>query len=167
MTTPQIPHIIEYDAKYQPAFYALNKAWIEQYFALEPEDHAFLSDPVRHIIAPGGMVFFALVNGEAAGTCGVMRMDADTFELVRMSVDASHRGSGMGTALIARAAQWAAAQGACQLILETSSVLASALRLYARAGFEHYMPKPEHRSGLSRPDTFMRLWLPARAAVSA
>lgn len=151
-----MPKIIEYSQQHQPDFYALNAAWIEQFYALEEEDRRFLADPKRYIIDSGGMVFVLLEHGKAAGVCGVMKMDGDTYELVRMSVDAEHRGKGYGEALVSHACEWAAGQGGKQVILETGSALKPAIALYKRLGFEHYQPDPQHRSGLARADVFMR-----------
>lgn len=151
--------IIEYLPAYQPQFYAINAAWIEAHYGLEDEDRRFLTDPQTHIIDKGGMIFFLLEGDEVAGTCGVMRMDDDTYELIRMSVDARFRGKGYGEALVKHAADWCRQRGATQLILETGSQLKTAIALYERMGFAHYTPAPEHRSGLARADVFMRMGL--------
>lgn len=140
----------------QHEFYRLNSAWIEQFYQLEEEDRRFLANPKRYIIDTGGMVFFLLENDEVAGTCGVMKMDDDTYELVRMAVDPVFRGKGYGEKLVDHAGRWAKEKGAKQIILETGSVLKPAIKLYERIGFEHYQPKPQHRSGLARADVFMR-----------
>lgn len=153
------PRIIEYDDRYQQRFYDINRHWIEANFTLEEEDKRFLSDPKRYIITGGGMVFFLLAGDEVAGTCGVLKMDDDNFELVRMSVDKRFRGKSYGEALVKYATGWCKNKGASQLILETSSTLKTAISLYERLGFMHYTPDPKHRSGLARADVFMRLAL--------
>jgi GNAT superfamily N-acetyltransferase len=157
--------ITEYNDLYQPQFYALNRAWIEQHYQLEEEDKRFLADPKRYIIDGGGMVFFLMEGSEVAGTCGIMKMDDDTYELVRMSVDARFRGKGYGERLIKHANGWAKKHGAKQVILETGSVLKTAIALYERVGFEHYTPEAKHRSGLARANVFMRFLLPLEAAA--
>lgn len=151
--------ITEYHPRYQPRFYAINAAWIEAHYGLEEEDRRFLSDPESYIISKGGMIFFLLEGEEVAGTCGVMKMDDDTYELIRMSVDARFRGKGYGEALVKHAAAWCKERGATQLILETGSQLKTAIALYERLGFAHYTPAPKHRSGLARADVFMRMGL--------
>lgn len=153
--------IISYQNQYQSSFYELNRAWIEQFYALEEEDKRFLADPQHYIIDQGGMVFFLLEGEKIAGTCGVMKMDEDTYELVRMSVNSHFRGKGYAKALVKHASDWAKAQGAKQVILETGSVLTPAIALYENIGFKHYTPDPKHRSGLARADVFMRLALAA------
>ncbi len=148
--------ILPYEPRFAPDFLRLNQAWIEQFYQLEEEDRRFLADPDRYILAPGGMVFFLLEGKQVAGTCGIMKMDGETYELVRMAVDAAHRGKGYGEQLVEHASHWAKSRGARQVILETGSILKPAIRLYERLGFAHYEPKPEHRSGLARANVFMR-----------
>ena len=153
---PPAFHIISYSPEYQPQFYALNAAWIGQHYTLEEEDKRFLSDPVKYLINNGGMVFFLLEDGQVAGTCGLLKMDNKTYELVRMTVDTRYRGKGYGKALINHAIGWAKARGALQVILETGSVLKTAIALYEKLGFAHHIPDPAHRSALARADVFMR-----------
>lgn len=148
--------ILAYEPHFAADFMRLNSAWIEQFYQLEEEDRRFLADPKRYIIDTGGMVFFLLENDQVTGTCGVMKMDDDTYELVRMAVDPAFRGKGYGEMLVNHASRWAKENGARQIILETGSVLKPAIKLYERIGFEHYEPKPQHRSGLARADVFMR-----------
>jgi GNAT superfamily N-acetyltransferase len=159
--------IIPYHPRYQPQFHELNRRWIEQFYVLEEEDKQFLADPYRHIIAPGGMVFFLLEGDVVAGTCGIMKMDDHTYELVRMSVDSRFRGKGYGEALVNHACEWARKQGARQVILETGDVLKTAIALYERNGFSHYTPEAKHRSGLARANVFMRRELHAPLAERA
>lgn len=151
--------IIQYLPEHKQRFYELNRNWIEQFYVLEEEDKRFLADPERYIIKGGGMVFFLLYGDEVAGTCGVIKMDDKTYELVRMSVDPKFRGKGFGAALVRHASDWAKKQGATQVILETGSVLETAIWLYEKLGFLHYTPDPKHRSGLARANVFMRLSL--------
>jgi GNAT superfamily N-acetyltransferase len=153
----QAPAVIPYQTRFQPRFYEINRAWIEHHFGLEEEDRRVLADPEGQIIAPGGAVFFIEDGGEVAGTCGVMKMDEGVYELVRMSVDERFRGKGYGEALVRHALGWMKSKGAARAILETSSVLKTAIALYERLGFRHYVPDPRHRSGLARADVFMRM----------
>jgi putative acetyltransferase len=154
--------VIEYQPQFQADFYRLNEAWIAPHFGMEPEDIAFLQNPEREILAQGGMIFFALEEGEKVlGTCGLLPMSNNTYELVRVAVDSQAQGLGLGKLLVQRAIDWATRQGAKQVILESSTkpVNARAVSLYEKIGFEHYTPLPEHRSALQRADVFMRLSL--------
>lgn len=56
MTEAQAPsvQIVPFEPRYRTAFYELNKAWIDQYFVMEPKDHEALEHPERSVLAPGG-----------------------------------------------------------------------------------------------------------------
>ncbi|MFW0777556.1 MAG: GNAT family N-acetyltransferase [Rickettsiales bacterium] len=151
--------ITPYHPKYQPRFYALNQAWIEQFYVMEEEDKQFLADPESHIIAKDGEIFFLLEGDEVMGCCGVMKMGDGVYELVRMAVDERARGKGYGVALIEHAIEWTKTKKASQLILETGIHNNAAVALYSKLGFEHYTPDPKHRSGLERATVFMHMKL--------
>ncbi len=60
--------LITYRDEFAADFARLNYEWIERYFSVEDEDVKALSDPVAHIIDPGGEIFFILADGKAVGT---------------------------------------------------------------------------------------------------
>jgi putative acetyltransferase len=153
--------IIEYEPQYQQDFFRLNAAWIEPNFGLEKEDIDFLQNPQTEILDKGGVIFFAKYQGNIVGTCGLFKMADDTYELIRTAVDTNYQGLGAGKAIIEHAIQWARNQQAKHVILESSTkpVNAKALQLYERLGFQHYEPKPEHRSALQRADVWMKMEL--------
>jgi putative acetyltransferase len=152
--------ILPYQPSDQPAFAALTHEWVTHHFGqLEPEDIAFSNDPDRYIIAPGGTIFMARLDGVVVGTVGVQKMDDTTVELVRMSVTQGLQGHGIGKALLASAIQWSREQGFASVILETHSSLIPAITMYTRYGFTHYTPLPQHRSTLARADVWMQLLL--------
>ena len=155
--------IVDYAPQYQANFYRLNEAWIAPNFGMEAEDIDFLSDPQTHLINGGGAVFIALQSqGQedvVVGSAGLIKMDDETVELVRVAVDASAQGQGLGKQLTLHAIAWAKANGFKRVILESSAkpINARAVALYERLGFRHYTPKPEHRSALARAEVFMIL----------
>jgi len=65
------PVVVAYRDAYRADFDRLNRAWIEQHFALEGEDEALLRDPYATIVAPGGEVLFVVVAGAVVGTCAL------------------------------------------------------------------------------------------------
>ncbi len=154
---PIATRIVPYRPQYQPDFYRINAAWICESFSLEEEDKRMLNNPEAEIIARGGQAFFLTEGEKVAATCGVLKLDPATYELVRMSVDRPFRGKGYGEIIVRHAIAWAKEQGARNIILETGSGNTTALALYERLGFKHYLPDPAHRSGLARADVFMRL----------
>jgi GNAT superfamily N-acetyltransferase len=74
-----------------------------------------------------------------------------------MAVAGSHRGRGLGRALMAAAVDWAKAAGAPRLYLETNSALAPALGLYRAFGFREITPAEP--SPYARADVVMELSL--------
>ena len=127
--------IVTFDPVYADDFKRLNLVWLERYFQVEPLDDAVLSNPEETIIKPGGMVFFALLDGAVVGTCALIRHTEGLFELSKMVVADTHQGKGIGTQLLSHTIAWARSQSIQQLFVETNTVLGSAVRLYQRLGF--------------------------------
>lgn len=155
-----VVEVIDYHPQYQPDFYALNAAWIAPNFGLEEEDIQFLQNPQTEILDKGGVIFFARYEGQIVGTCGLFKMDEETYELIRTAVDPQFQGLKAGKALVEHAIDWAKKQPLCkQVILESSSqpINVKAVKLYERLGFQHYQPNKAHRSALARADVFMKL----------
>ena len=144
--------IIPFEARYRGDFKRLNVAWLEKHFRVEPIDEEVLSDPERHILAPGGRVFFARVGGEVAGTCALMP-EGDRFELTKMAVDERFQGLGLGRKLLEAAVAEFKRLGGRELFLESNSRLEPAIRLYETSGFRH-RPRPG-ASHYERADVYM------------
>jgi len=121
--------IVEFDPEYAGQFKRLNLVWLERYFLVEPIDIDVLSNPEETIIKPGGMIFFALLDGAVVGTCALIRHNDDLFELSKMAVADNHQGHGIGTQLLSHVIDWARARSIKTLFLETNTVLERALRL--------------------------------------
>ena len=119
------------------AFFALNQAWIEQYFRMEEKDRKTLGDPVGQILAPGGEILMAEESGAAIGCCALIPLGEDAYELAKMAVSPRYQGRGVGRMLMDAAIATARARGARRLFLETNGKLAPAIRLYEAAGFVH------------------------------
>jgi putative acetyltransferase len=149
--------IVEYRPEFAGAFRALNEAWITALFKLEPKDVAALGDPEGQIIARGGQLLFALEDGEPVGCCALMALPDGGFEVAKMAVADSHKGRGLGRALMAACVEYARAAGAPRLYLETNSALEPALGLYRSFGFAEI--QPAHPSPYARADVVMELRL--------
>jgi DNA-binding MarR family transcriptional regulator/predicted GNAT family N-acyltransferase len=128
--------IIRYADKYREEFRRLNFEWLKKYFEIEEEDKKVLADPVRYFIKNGGEIFFALVNGKIAGTCGVNKIDKKTFELSKMAVTEAFQGMQAGKKLALTAIGYAYEKGANRIVLETSPKLKAAMNLYENLGFQ-------------------------------
>ena len=142
----------------EKAFRELNEAWISKYFALEPGDREVLNDPHEKILAPGGEIFFADLNGTIVGCCALVVIGAHEYELAKMTVAEDARGQGIGRKLLAFAIEHARTLGAHRLYLESNTKAAPAIHLYEELGFRH-LPAPEHASKYARANVFMEMFL--------
>ena len=149
--------IVTFRAELAPAFEALNRAWIERYFSVEPSDMKVLRHPENAIIKRGGQILFALDEGVAIGTVAAIPTGHDTYELAKMAVTDGYQGRGLGALLGRSLIDWAMSVNATMLHLETNNVLDTAIRLYERLGFVH--ASPPQPSEYARADVYMELVL--------
>lgn len=145
-------HIVEFAPEHAEAFRILNEAWIAKLFTLEPKDRETLNDPQGKIIAKGGRVFMAIEGGEAVGCVALIRMEDGGYEVAKMTVAESMRGTGLGRKLMERCIEAGAEDGATRLYLETNSSLGPALSLYRATGF---VDLPARDTPYARADVFM------------
>ena len=155
--------IVEFCPEHAAAFKALNVAWIAKYFAIEPKDLEVLDDPQGKIIARGGRIFMAFKDAKPVGCVALIRMADGGYEVAKMTVVETLRGSGLGRILMQRCIDAGAEAGAPRLYLETNSSLAPALGLYRAMGFKDVAePQP---SDYARGDVWMeRLYSPAQGS---
>ncbi|RYX81692.1 GNAT family N-acetyltransferase [bacterium] len=127
--------IIPFEPKYQQDFKNLNEAWITQWFKMEEADYKALDHPQEYILAKGGAIFMALLDGDPIGTCALIKMDEDTYEMAKMAVSEKAKGKGigflLGQAIIAQARN----SGAKRIYLESNTLLKPAINLYRKLGF--------------------------------
>ena len=153
----------------QLAFRALNEQWIAKYFRIEDKDRETLNDPMGKILEPGGHIFLACLGEKPVGTCALIAMEPIVYEIARiipgvyevakMAVDETHRGAGIGRAILEYAISEAARLGAHRLYLETNSNLTNAIHLYESVGFRHLDPARIKPSPYSRANVFMEKFL--------
>lgn len=94
----------------------------------------------RGIVARGETHFVAVDAGRVVGWCDVLQQFADVRRHVGtlgMAVAASHRGQGVGRALITRAIEHASARGLTRIELTVHVENHAAQALYRSVGFEH------------------------------
>ncbi|MGY3211915.1 GNAT family N-acetyltransferase [Mucilaginibacter sp. HD30] len=121
---------------YLPYFESLNKAWIEKDFVLEPDDRYVLEHAQEAILDKGGVILYALVTHQVAGTVALQPGPDGEVELIKMAVDEARRGLGIGRLLILSAIAQAKKMGIGRLILHSNSLSnAAAVSLYRRLGF--------------------------------
>lgn len=97
---------------------------------------------------PGSIYYVAEKNGTILGGCGIFPtqdLPANTCELVKLYLDASARGTGLGKTLLIKAMDWAKEFGYEQVYLESMPELSKAVSIYEKVGFE----KLDHALGNS------------------
>lgn len=134
--------IVAYMPEYQQAFKKLNEDWITQYFKMEETDYKSLDHPDDYILNKGGYILMALYKNEPAGTCALIKMNNDTFELAKMAVSATAKGKGIGFLLGKAAIHKAKTEGARTLYLESNTILKPAISLYHKLGFVKITGEP-------------------------
>ncbi|NNC72190.1 MAG: GNAT family N-acetyltransferase [Sphingomonadaceae bacterium] len=117
------------------AFDALNRRWIEKYFALEAKDIEQIEHPQATIIDKGGQILVAETGGRAMGCVALIKGGEGAYELAKMAVDPDAQRRGIGRLLIEAAVAWVREQSATRLWLETNDILENALALYRKTGF--------------------------------
>lgn len=138
--------------------------------ALQDAPDAFASTHAREVersvdgwerVISDRATFVAVVDG---ADVGMVRGAEDRYEpssawLISMWVAPTHRGIGVGEALIDAVTDWARTEGYARIKLDVADENAAAIRLYARKGFEptgevDHLPPPrthitEHRRVLA------------------
>jgi ribosomal protein S18 acetylase RimI-like enzyme/DNA-binding MarR family transcriptional regulator len=138
-----------YRPAWAPAFKALNLAWLNRYFRVEAVDEQVLSAPEVEILRPGGAILFAVLRDEPIGTCALIKLEGDQYELSKMAVDPGYQGLGIGKKLMAAALEKATELRASKVTLVTNSKLEPAVAMYHRFGFQvtHSGPHPKYERG--------------------
>ena len=127
--------IIPYAKELVPHFKALNLAWLQKYFVVEPLDEVILSNPEAYFNDKGGLIFFATYNGEVAGTFALLKVSDNIFELSKMAVNEKFQGKGIGNAILEFCLQQAKQMQLEKLILYSNTLLYPAIHLYKKYGF--------------------------------
>ncbi len=128
--------ILSYNKNLKKYFKELNSEWLQKYFEIEEIDKKILDDPEKQIIKKGGEIFFARINGEIVGTCAVIKINKETYELAKMAVTEKARGKQAGKKLALAVIGFAWSKKAKYLTLLTSNKLIEAVNLYKSLGFE-------------------------------
>jgi DNA-binding MarR family transcriptional regulator/predicted GNAT family acetyltransferase len=128
--------LVSYHPKYQHAFKDLNVSWIEKHWEMEASDYRALDNPIKNIIKHGGYISIAIYQNEPVGTCALLNMGSDSFELAKMAVSDKAKGMGIGYLLGEHMIKKAKEMGANRVYLESNTVLIPAVNLYRKLGFK-------------------------------
>lgn len=142
--------IVDYKPEYQPAFKQMNEEWITQYFKMEETDYKSLDHPDDYILNKGGHILMALYNNEPVGTCALIKMDNEMYELAKMAVSPMAKGKGIGFILGRSGIAKAKELGAKKIYLESNTILKPAISLYHKLGFKKVtgIPSPYERCNI-------------------
>jgi ribosomal protein S18 acetylase RimI-like enzyme/DNA-binding MarR family transcriptional regulator len=127
--------VVEYHDRYSKDFARLNYEWIAKYYVVEEHDHDQLDNPRQYIIEKGGQIFFALTEGQVAGTVALIRVNYDVFELAKMAVSPEFQGYKIGEKLMQSCLEYATRAGANCIFLESNTRQFAAINLYRKFGF--------------------------------
>jgi ribosomal protein S18 acetylase RimI-like enzyme len=144
--------IVPYKYRFKKYFERLNRNWLEEFFEVEPADEMVFQNPEYYILQPGGQIFFILQDDTPVGTCAVIPVGMNKFELSKMAVDPAYRRLGYGTRLMEAVIEFARKANASTIFLITDTKLTAAIRLYQRYGFTivPHTPDPRYQRGNMR-----------------
>lgn len=128
--------IVNFQPNHAKAFKELNEAWIRQYFEIEESDRKMLDDPQGYILDKGGAILIAEMDEKPIGTCALVKMADQKFELAKMAVSPEAQGQKIGWKIGLATIEKAKELGADTIYLETNSVLKPAIQLYKKLGFK-------------------------------
>ncbi|SDE57696.1 Acetyltransferase (GNAT) domain-containing protein [Mucilaginibacter pineti] len=146
--------LIDYQPEYQPYFENLNKAWLEEYFTVEPFDKWMLEHPEEAILKNGGKILFVTSNQNIIGTVGLRYMEDGVYEMTKMAVDKTYHGGGAGQFLCQSAIDKAREMGMQKLVLFSNRVLKNAIHIYHKLGFTEI---PVETGTYKRADIMMEI----------
>lgn len=147
--------IVPFQPEYAKDFKALNIAWLEKFFWVEPHDEEVLGKPDKYILQPGGNIFFVKAGDEIIGTVALMKMEEGVFELTKMAITPQYQGQQLGQKLMEHTIEYARTQGWKHLIIYSNRKLENAIYIYKKYGFEEI--PIEQNNPYSRGDIKMKL----------
>lgn len=143
--------VIPYDPQYKNDFIEMNKAWISEMFAIEPEDEREMGN-IEPYIEKGGQIFFALDEADAVMACCMIapREDGD-WEIMKFAARGMYTGSGAGSACLRACIDYARELGVPKIIIVSNRRCVQAVHLYQKFGFAE-IPVDKKRFPFKRAD---------------
>jgi GNAT superfamily N-acetyltransferase len=124
--------IVPFGPEHTPGFAALVVDTLRE-FGFEPDAELDrdLDDPAGTYAA----IWIAIAGGIVVGSVALRDLGGDAYELKRMYLRSACRGRGVGKQLLATALDWARANRARVVTLDTTERMVVARHLYESAGF--------------------------------
>jgi molybdopterin-guanine dinucleotide biosynthesis protein A len=138
--------IVPFESEHAVGFAALVVDTLRDFgFEHDAELDRDLEDPAGTYVA----LWIAVAGGDVAGSVALRDLGGNAYELKRMYLRSAHRGRGVGKRLLATALDWARANGAGVVKLDTTERMIAARALYEAAGFVR-VPGEAPRQGQRR-----------------
>jgi GNAT superfamily N-acetyltransferase len=138
--------IVPFEQEHAEGFAALVVDTLREFgFQHDPELDRDLDDPAATYAA----LWIAIAGGDVAGSVALRDLGGDAYEFKRMYLRSAHRGRGVGKRLLATALDWARANRARVVRLDTTERMVAARTLYESAGFVR-VPGESPRQGQQR-----------------
>ena len=165
MMEQQHLEIVRYQDRHADAFARLNREWLDKFGLYEEADGKQLHSPRAYVLDCGGEIFIAEKNGQVVGTCALVPVADEVFELAKLAVAQDARGEGLGRRLVECALAHACDRGARRIVLLSSTKLKPALHLYESLGFKN-RPIPSDQP-YETADIYMELEIDVQATVTS
>ena len=127
--------IADFKTENTAEFKAINAAWMNQFGSKGGTYAPLLENPETSILAQGGKIFVAFVEGVLVGTCVLLRKSFKRYEICLMAVKPHYQGKNIGKQLLSEAIDAARGLDAKTIELITNPKLAAAVDLYKTHGF--------------------------------
>lgn len=135
--------IKNYEAKYQKDFKEINLHWLIKFELYEKADDALLDNPST-FIKNGATILLAHLDNRVVGTICINPIDKKSNEILKFAVVDGYKGLGIGKKLMNYCIDLCKKNKAEKIILESSSKLQNALKMYEKFGFQHIEIKDTH-----------------------
>ncbi|MGB0944864.1 MAG: MarR family winged helix-turn-helix transcriptional regulator, partial [Marinomonas sp.] len=78
-----------WDASYKEEFKALNMSWLRTYFPnqIQEDDSIILDNPQSEILAKGGYIWVATLEGKCVGVCALVPDDNRSYRVIKLAVE--------------------------------------------------------------------------------
>jgi len=138
--------IVPFEPRHADGFRSLVSDTLHEFgFEPDPDLDPDLDEPALCYVA----VWVAELNGEVVGSVALRDLGDGGLELKRMYLRQAQRGRGLGKRLLATALDWARANGAAAVKLDTTGSMKAARALYEAYGFRR-VPGEAPRQGQPR-----------------
>lgn len=126
------------------AILSLVKLGLEEFgFRYQKETSEYDLENFEEVYLRSNYFLVCTLHKQIIATGGLNKINSELFKIKKMYVDCNYRRFGIGTKMFLQLEQHAIKQGAKILILETSSKMVNAIKLYKSLGFQKTNIKPE------------------------